>query len=380
MKKLLAFMVAFVAIFCAIKSARATQPIYSLNHLPPEAATQDKVYLGKTTDPKTGREVEGYAYITRKNSSAPNSIQSQTTNQTNQATSSAQSQTVPQTGCYGFIGSLDKIKQAKPWVMNPTNNAGLDENTVYNIYSANINKWQDAADGKVDGNLKTITGPVTITHNPLTGGYNGQNEVFFGPINDPNLPNSVAVTVVYSYGSSFSPNMREIVEWDSQIDDRYSWSTTGEPGKLDFENVTVHEIGEIFGMAVQPNSACSNQAMYQYSAPEDISHRNLGTQDITGIWQLYVDHTVDTDHDGFPDYAEQYMNTDPFNACGPNAFPADANGSTNVNSTDLLMFAKHFGNFGATNYDPRFDTNANGSINSTDLLQVANKFGPCRIP
>jgi hypothetical protein len=88
----------------------------------------------------------------------------------------------------------------------------------------------------------------------------------------------------------------------------------------------------------------------------------------------------DDDNDAFDDDVEDYVGTDPFDACpddlSDDAWPPDFNGGMGcgahdgqINLLDVLCFRPVIlSDLGDPNYDPRFDLNADGSINLLDVL------------
>jgi beta propeller repeat protein len=78
---------------------------------------------------------------------------------------------------------------------------------------------------------------------------------------------------------------------------------------------------------------------------------------------------LDSDKDGFSDRIEKYIGTNPYIACGYNAWPPDFNNDRVVNILDANMFKGRIGTkVGDPNYSRRFDLNADGVINSMDVL------------
>jgi hypothetical protein len=83
----------------------------------------------------------------------------------------------------------------------------------------------------------------------------------------------------------------------------------------------------------------------------------------------------DEDCDGFTTADEEYVGTDPLNACPDNgiddAWPPDINMDRWVNVLDLLLYPARgvlMTHAGDPNYDPRFDLNADSEVNVLDLL------------
>lgn len=240
--------------------------------LPPEANHAPVISLGSAVDPGTGKLVEGYAFIHRKEA--------------------AVKPTRPPRGgttqCYAFLGNGAKWKSVEPWMVNSTNKRKLVGDFVLSNLAYDIDKWEDATDG-VMGNLTgtDILGSGTSTDAVLAADLqspDNQNEVYFADISSSN---AIAVAIVWGIFSG-PPFGRELVEWDQIYDDvDFDWSATGEAGKMDFENIATHELGHSVGLADLYESVCSEETMYGYAAYGETKKRDLNTGDITGIKNLY---------------------------------------------------------------------------------------------
>lgn len=326
------------------------------------------IRLGKKTDPKSGRLAEGIAIVELKDGA-------EVTSEEEQISQEIQLQLLSIGGnqnCYKHTSPLTRWKNSEPWVMNATNYEGLNKNSLFNKFSASVGKWEDAADGNLDGQIsKDIIGTGSQTSQALTGTLNGRNEVFFA---NPNYPGAIAVTTVWGFFSE-PPQGREIVEWDMVLDGvNYDWATNGNVQKYDFENITTHELGHVIGMD-HPDSSCQESTMYASTVPGETKKRTLESHDTTAVWQLYISNQIDTDTDGFADYTEQYMGTDPFLPCGVLAWPADFNDDKVINSGDQARLASRIADFGAPKYQTRFDLNADGTTNSADQGILASHYG-----
>ena len=83
------------------------------------------------------------------------------------------------------------------------------------------------------------------------------------------------------------PKNRVLVEWDQVYDQvDYDWSSSGEAGKMDFENIATHELGHSVGMG-HPSSECIEETMYAYAGYGETKKRDLNAGDIAGINGLY---------------------------------------------------------------------------------------------
>lgn len=271
---LLLFSVSPAFALADFSSAAVTTPgtTKTLN-LPPNADNSPIISLGSAIDPQSGEIVEGYAIVHPKdNKSKPSNLSGNATLST----------------CYGYLAKGAKWKTVEPYIMNPANTRGLNQSALLNTENASVNKWEDAADGILGNGLGVnVIGTGTQTSAMLaadTSAPDGQNEVYFAPISDSS---TIAVTIVWGIfgGPTFQ---RKLVEWDQVYDDvKFDWSLTGEVGKMDFENLAVHELGHSFGMNDLYTSSCSEETMFGYASTGETKKRTLNSGDILGINNLY---------------------------------------------------------------------------------------------
>lgn len=272
-KKLLVISVAVAVLIGTGAALLANQPQTALAkgqkakfQLPASAVqVADNLYsLGAAFDKKSGKQVEGYAIIHRKDATAK-PVKAKGTAST----------------CYGFLAKDAKWKGVpESWIVNPANTRGLDLAFVLSNLTANIAKWETAAAFDILGEgIMTDTTLIADTSAP-----DNQNEIYFADLSDPN---TIAVAIVWGiFGGP--PSNRQLVEWDQIYDDAtYDWSMAGEAGKMDFENIATHELGHSVGMGDLYTSNCSNETMYGYASYGETKKRDLNTGDIVGINKLY---------------------------------------------------------------------------------------------
>lgn len=219
-------------------------------------------YLGKKTDPTTGKEVDGIAFLHPKKQTA------------------RQQPGKPGggTACYAFIANGLKWKTVEPWVLDGTNSQGLSESFLLSNTASNIAKWESASSTNIFGNGSPASGLSADEVQP-----DGQNEVLFGSIDSDG---TIAVTIVWGYYSG-PAKFREIVEWDQVYDQEdFDWSSAGEAAKMDFENISTHEIGHAAGMG-HPSAGCTEETMHAYATEGETKKRSLNSGDIAGINALY---------------------------------------------------------------------------------------------
>jgi len=241
--------------------------------LPASADQAPVIALGSGIDPETGAVVEGYAIIHYKKA---NSHKPQHSGGGGGTT------------CYGYLASGAKWKTVEPWVVNSVNNDGLAGDFVFASLASDIAKWEDAADGTV-GNTSgvDVLGGGSSTLDTLVADQSspdGVNEVYFA---DVSSSGAIAVTIVWGVFSG-PPFGRYLVEWDQIYDDvDYDWSSAGETGKMDFENIATHELGHSVGMSDLYTTSCSEETMYGYGANGETKKQDLNGGDIAGMNKLY---------------------------------------------------------------------------------------------
>jgi hypothetical protein len=169
--------------------------------------------------------------------------------------------------------------------------SGLNNTFISSNLAADIDKWEDAADGTInDSYIMDIIGDeiTGVVDGADLISPDGKNEVFFGNIDDPV---AIAVTIVWGIFRGPPPG-RELVEWDMVYDDwDFDWSEDCETydctNKMDFENIAVHELGHTFGLADLYEGTCSEETMYGYAVEGETSKKTLEAGDITGVFNLY---------------------------------------------------------------------------------------------
>jgi hypothetical protein len=243
--------------------------------LPTEASNGRFISLGTSVDPISGKVVEGYAVFHHRNGHTG-------------GPGGGGNPTTTESSCYEFLAKDAKWKIVEPWVVNTSNIDGLGSNFILSNLIADIDKWEDAADGIVDdGNSIDILGNGTTTYVNLvadTVSPDGVNEVYFADIS---TQDAIGVTIVWGIFSG-RPSNRELVEWDQVYDDvDFDWSDSGEIDKMDFESIATHELGHSVGLADLYDISCSDETMYGYGSEGETQSRDLNVGDITGISKLY---------------------------------------------------------------------------------------------
>lgn len=228
----------------------------------------DTLYdLGSAKD-RNGDEVQGYAIIHRHKAEGKTVGFSHRGSKNN---------------CYTFIARGIKWRTVEPWVANTSNTRGLDSASVFNVLAGGVAKWEDAADGTVNGVAGAdILGSGTATSDILAADLSspdGLNEVYFADVSDAG---AIAVTIVW-----YNRFTKSFEEWDQVYDDvDYNWSLEGVLGKMDFDNIATHELGHSAGLGDLYNS-CVEETMYGYADFGETKKRDLNSGDIAGVNALY---------------------------------------------------------------------------------------------
>lgn len=227
--------------------------------------------LGEAVD-VDGRVVQGYAFVHRQEEAKPEGA--------GKGGRGANK-------CYSFLARGANWKTVEPWLLNPANDEALTEEYLLPNLVGNISKWEDASDGVVDSVTGAdILGEGTATASILTADTlspDGQNEVYFA---DVSSSGAVAITIVWGVFSG-PTYQRRLVEWDQVYDDvDYNWGSTGEAGKMDFENIATHELGHSVGLG-HPDDSCTEETMYRFAGFGETKKRTLEAGDIKGVSELY---------------------------------------------------------------------------------------------
>jgi len=79
----------------------------------------------------------------------------------------------------------------------------------------------------------------------------------------------------------------DAIESDIIFNTDYTWSTTGEAGKMDVQNIATHELGHTLFLTDLYGAADVDKTMYGYSSTGETKRRTLASEDISGISYLY---------------------------------------------------------------------------------------------
>src|SRR5687768_12478722 len=131
MKRLLSILLATVVLVAFGASGVQAKPQKDTFKLPQGAKLlPDGSYsLGKKTDPTSGKEVEGVAFLHPKK----------------QAAKQLAARPGGGTACYAFITSGLKWKTNEPWQLDAANSHGLDSAYLLSNTVTNVAKWENAS-------------------------------------------------------------------------------------------------------------------------------------------------------------------------------------------------------------------------------------------
>jgi len=178
----------------------------------------------------------------------------------------------PTSGCYKLMG-VKWATSSLPvsYAVNPTNSMGLDITDIISNISITSETWDNATPRELFNNYVSTT-------SASYGSLDSQNTIVFG--------NNAGTGVIAVTSTWYIRSTRQIVEFDMSLETDYTWSLSGEAGKMDVQNIVTHELGHGIGLADLYNS-CTQETMYGYSTFGEISKRSLNSGDKAGLLSLY---------------------------------------------------------------------------------------------
>lgn len=141
------------------------------------------------------------------------------------------------------------------------------------IFTASGNTWDVETGAEIFGSFQSgVQGTA--------GQLDNVNQIQFVNLG---ATTTIAVTTTWYYRST-----GQAVESDGQYNTFYQWSTSGEAGKMDVQNIATHEVGHTFGLNHPKGSGgISCLTMYASATYGETQKRTLGDGDILGIEAIY---------------------------------------------------------------------------------------------
>lgn len=145
--------------------------------------------------------------------------------------------------------------------------------------------------GEIEGAVALIAGFITTRDfvrddgSPDVNPCGGFNRVVWASIDGPG-------NILASAGVCRSPATKEIAGFVVTLDTGEDWSVSGQEGKFDVLNVSVHEFGHVAGLnhVNAPRDGCLT--MYKIAGPGETQKRTLGLGDKLGLNALYASADV----------------------------------------------------------------------------------------
>ncbi|MEM3695027.1 MAG: hypothetical protein QXJ11_03600 [Candidatus Bathyarchaeia archaeon] len=153
------------------------------------------------------------------------------------------------------------------WI-NPSNKYGFSTSAVVAVITTAAETW----DAETSFEVFVYKGTTTRT----AGRRDGYNVVSWGAYQ----AGVIAVTYIWASGS-------RIVETDCRMNTYYTWSLSGEAGKMDVQNIMTHEFGHWCGLKDLYNDVDYWLTMYGYANFGETYKRTLGLGDILGLRAVY---------------------------------------------------------------------------------------------
>jgi len=156
---------------------------------------------------------------------------------------------------------------AKFWI-NPSNNYGFSADDVVAAITTSAYTW----DSQTSSDVFKYMGVTKRS----AGRYDGYNVISWGRYR----AGVIAVTYIWYIGDT-------IIETDTVLNTLYKWSLTGEPNKMDVQNIMTHEFGHWCGLDDLYDDKDYWLTMYGYASLGETYKRTLGLGDINGLKAVY---------------------------------------------------------------------------------------------
>ena len=157
-------------------------------------------------------------------------------------------------------------------------------------YYINVSNGPSGSAAAIQNSLQTWTdvntSPFVFVYGGSTqktstdyGRNDSQNIIVFGPM----VSSGALAENTYWYAASSG----NIFDSDIKFNTDYQWSSSGQTGSFDVQNVVTHELGHSLSLGDIYNSSDSEATMYGYASAGETKKRTLDLDDINGISFLY---------------------------------------------------------------------------------------------
>ncbi|MCS7113749.1 MAG: hypothetical protein RMJ00_05465 [Nitrososphaerota archaeon] len=156
---------------------------------------------------------------------------------------------------------------AKFWI-NPSNKYGFSADSVVKAITAAAVTWDEQTSFQVFQYMGVTARSA--------GRYDGYNVVSWGSYR----AGVIAVTYIWYTGDT-------VIETDTRLNKLYKWSLSGEPDRMDVQNIMTHEFGHWCGLDDLYDDKDYWLTMYGYASLGETYKRTLGLGDILGLQAVY---------------------------------------------------------------------------------------------
>ena len=159
------------------------------------------------------------------------------------------------------------------FIVNPTIPGMVGFPEAINAIGESFSTWNYAGDIQYN-----IFGLLALDYSIVRVDEDGFNTVTFEDLGDTGI---IAQARTWYWPGG------DIVESDVVFNTQYSWSTSGESGTMDIQNIATHELGHSAGLLDLYHWKSSENTMYGYSDYGEIIKQTLAPGDIAGIHAIY---------------------------------------------------------------------------------------------
>ncbi len=192
----------------------------------------------------------------------------------------------------------EQKSRARQFLRNPGRGGGgrePDAELILNAATVSCSaymgpKWASPATTySVGANLPSTWSPVLQS---AAQSWNGAGSRFAFTLN-PSSPHTIALgdlgsgPTLASTRVEYYQTTRELVRFTMTFNNRYTWTTTGEAGKMDVQSIATHELGHALGLDHPGDSSCLEQTMWATAGAGETKKRSLELGDKTGVATLY---------------------------------------------------------------------------------------------